>query len=140
PDEAAIAEAMKEPGFKRFVEAQLTWDRAMAEALAGATRKYPGTTVAGIVGSGHVEEGYGIPHQLEDLNITSVTTLVPVAAEEACKLVGTSYASALFTLPAVQEAPPAPERPRLGVLLEKGEGAPRVKQVVSGSVAEATGI
>src|SRR5262245_55709464 len=36
PDEAALAEAVKQPDFKRFVEAQQTWDRAMAEALAGA--------------------------------------------------------------------------------------------------------
>ena len=32
------------------------------------------------------------------------------------------------------------ERPRLGVLLAQGDGAPRVKQVVAGSVAEATGL
>src|SRR5215468_8606858 len=35
PDETAVADAMKEPESKRFVAAQQTWDRAMAEALAG---------------------------------------------------------------------------------------------------------
>jgi uncharacterized iron-regulated protein len=138
PDEAALAEAMKEPQFKRFVEAQLTWDRGMAEALAGAKRKFPDAIVAGIVGSGHVEEGYGIPHQLEDLGV-GYTSLIPVSTDGACKLVGTSFADAVFTLPPVQKTPP-PERPRLGVLLGQGDGAPRVKQVVAGSVAEATGL
>jgi hypothetical protein len=138
PDEAALAEAMKEPQFKRFVEAQLTWDRGMAEALANAKRKFPDATIVGIVGSGHVEEGYGIPHQLEHLGVAD-TTLVPVSADSACKLVGTSFADAVFTLPPAKETPP-PERPRLGVLLGQGDGAPRVKQVVAGSVAETTGL
>jgi uncharacterized iron-regulated protein len=138
PDEAALAEAMKEPQFKRFVEAQLTWDRGMAEALANAKRKYPDATVVGIVGSGHVEEGYGIPHQLENLG-AGYTTLIPVSADSACKLIGTSFADAIFTLPPAQETAP-PERPRLGVLLAQGDGAPRIKQVVAGSVAEATGL
>src|SRR5262249_6819876 len=44
PDEAALAEAMQEPAFKRFVEAQLTWDRAMAQALAGAKREFSAAT------------------------------------------------------------------------------------------------
>src|SRR5262249_42001675 len=38
PTEEALAEVMKDPSFKRFVEAQQTWDRAFAEGLAGAKR------------------------------------------------------------------------------------------------------
>src|SRR6202521_512588 len=98
PDEAALAEAVKEPEFKRFVEAQLTWDRAMAEALADAKRKFANATVVGILGSGHVEGGHGVPHQLKDLGIADPTTLIAVSADEACALVGTSYADAIFTL------------------------------------------
>ena len=67
PDEAALADAMKEPQFQRFVEAQLTWDRAMAEALAGAKRTFSDATIVGVLGSGHVQDGYGVPHQLKDL-------------------------------------------------------------------------
>ena len=119
PDEAALAEAMKEPEFKRFVEAQLTWDRAMAEALAGAKRKFSNATIVGILGSGHVEEGYGVPHQLKDLGVAELTTLIPVSVDAACTHVGTSYADAVFTLPHADETPP-PERPRLGVLAGAG--------------------
>jgi len=64
---------------------------------------------------------------------------MPVSTEEACTLVGSPYADAVFTLPRADETPP-PERPRLGVLLAQGEGAPRINQVVKGSVAETAGL
>ena len=139
PDEAALAEAMQEPEFKRFVEAQLTWDRAMAEALAAAKRRFPDATIVGVLGSGHVEDGHGVPHQLKDLGVMVQTTLIPESVDTACKVVGTPYADAIFTLPRPEKTA-APERPRLGVLLAPGDGAPRISQVVRGSVAEATGL
>jgi uncharacterized iron-regulated protein len=139
PDEAALAEAQTQPEFKRFVEAQLTWDRAMAEALANAKRKFSNATVVGILGSGHVEEGYGVPHQLKDLGVTELKTLIPVSIEAACAQVGGSYADAVFTLPRADEAAP-PERPKLGVLLARGDGAPRINNVAGDSVAEIAGL
>ena len=139
PDEAALAEAMKEPEFKRFVEAQLTWDRAMAEALVSAKRRFANATVVGILGSGHVADGHGVPHQLKDLGVTALTSLIPVSADAACKLVGTSHADVVFTLQRPDQTS-APDRPRLGVFLAQGEGAPRISQVAGGSVAEAAGL
>lgn len=139
PDEAAVEEAVKQPEFKRFVEAQLTWDRAMAEALASAKRKFSNATIVGILGSGHVEGGYGVPHQLTDLGITQATSLLPVPSDEACMLVGTSFADAVFTLPHADESP-NPQRPRLGVVLVEGDGAPRISRVVDNSVAGITGL
>jgi membrane-associated protease RseP (regulator of RpoE activity) len=139
PDDAAVEEAMKQPEFKRFVEAQLTWDRAMAEALASAKRKFSNATIVGILGSGHVEGGYGVPHQLMALGITQATSLLPVPADAACMLVGTSFADAVFTLPHTDEAPNA-ERPRLGVALVDGDGAPRINRVVDNSVAQIAGL
>src|SRR5262245_33067648 len=139
PDEAALAEAMQEPAFKRFVEAQLTWDRAMAQALAGAKREFSAATIVGVLGSGHVADGHGVPHQLKDLGVTVLTTLIPESVDTACKLVGTSYADIVFTLPPTDKTS-APERPRLGVLLAQGDGAPRINSVASGSVAEAVGL
>src|SRR5262249_46633188 len=50
-----------------------------------------------------------------------------------------SYADGVLPLPTTENTP-APERPRLGVLLAQGEGAPRISQVVRGSVAEAAGL
>jgi uncharacterized iron-regulated protein len=139
PDDAALATAVKQPEFERFVAAQQTWDRAMAEALAGAKRKYPDATVIGILGSGHVEGGHGVPHQLSDLGIAEQKSLIPVSTDEACTVVGTSYADVVFTLPHPDQTPP-PDRPRLGVVLVDGDGAPRINRVVSDSVAETTGL
>jgi uncharacterized iron-regulated protein len=139
PDEAAQADAQTQPEFKRFVEAQLTWDRAMAEALANAKRKFSNATVVGILGSGHVEEGYGVPHQLKDLGVTELKTFIPVSVEAACAQVGGSYADAVFTLPRTDEAAP-PERPKLGVLLARGDGAPHIQGVAGNSVGEIAGL
>jgi uncharacterized iron-regulated protein len=139
PNEAAVDEAMKQPEFKHFVEAQLTWDRAMAEALAGAKRRFPDATIVGILGSGHVEEGYGVPHQLEALGVAEQKSLIPMSVEAACMEVGTAFADVVFTLPRADETPP-PERPRLGVALSNGDGAPRVNRVVGDSVAESAGV
>jgi uncharacterized iron-regulated protein len=139
PDEAALADAITQPDFQRFVDAQQTWDRAMAEALASAKRKFSNATVVGVLGSGHVADGHGVPHQLKDLGVTTPMSFIPVSVDTACMLVGTSYADAVFTLPRGEETPP-PDRPKLGVFLAQGEGAPRVSQVASGSVAEATGL
>jgi uncharacterized iron-regulated protein len=139
PDEAALADAMNQPEFKRFVTAQQTWDRAMAEALAGARRKFSNATIVGILGGGHVEDGHGVPHQLKDLGIAEPIAFMPVAADAACTLVGTSFADAMFTLPRADETPP-PERPRLGVVLVPGDGAPRINRVAGDSVAEMTGL
>ena len=140
PAERALAEVMREPGFRRFVEAQLTWDRAMAEALAAARRDFPGATIAGVIGSGHVADAYGVPHQLEDLGVADVAILIPVEAGKNCQqVVGTGYADAVFTLPRATSAPP-PERPKLGIIITDGERGVRIDQVIADSVAEATGL
>jgi uncharacterized iron-regulated protein len=140
PDDAAIAEAMKQPEFKRFVEAQQTWDRAFAQGIADAGHKYPNATIVAVLGSGHVAFGYGAAHQLKDLGVTSVTSLIPVSVDTACTRVGKSFANAMFTLPPGGDEAPTVERPRLGVELVQGEGAPRVNRVVGNSVAEAAGL
>jgi uncharacterized iron-regulated protein len=138
-DEAELTEAMKEPEFKRFVEAQLTWDRAIAEALAEARQNFGNAVVVGILGSGHVAGGHGVPRQLRALGIYEPASLIPAAVDMACTLIGTGYADAIFTLPRTDEAPPA-EQPRLGVLLGERDGSPRIDQVVNDSVAEIAGL
>ena len=138
PDDAAISDAIKQPEFQRFVAAQLTWDRAMAEALAGARRKWPDATVVGILGAGHVENGYGVPHQLQALGVADVKSFLPASIDAACTQAA-GAADAVFTLPHEDDTP-APERPRLGVLLTDGDGAPRISRVVNDSVADTAGL
>src|ERR1022692_524600 len=63
--------------FERFVCAQQFWDRAMAEAIAGARRDGRRPLVVGIMGSGHIEYGDGVPHQLAALGVDDVATALP---------------------------------------------------------------
>ena len=127
--------------FGRFVESQTAWDRAMAEALE--RHVMPGTTderplVVGIMGSGHIRFGHGVPHQLRDLGVKNVGTLLPVPFDFDCKELRPALADAIFALPEPAKAKPEP--PRLGVRLEESAGAVRIADVTIGSLAEATGL
>ena len=130
-----------ENSFDNFLDAQLTWDRAMAEALAarlspaGSPRR---PLVVGVMGSGHINFDHGVPHQLRDLGVKKVTTLLPVSGREACAALPPGIADAVFVLP---ERPAAsPEPPRLGVTLEdQGKGV-RIAQLNPGSLAETYGL
>ncbi|HYC42072.1 MAG TPA: ChaN family lipoprotein [Noviherbaspirillum sp.] len=124
--------------FARFVESQTTWDRAMAEALARQVKAASRPLAVGIVGSGHLRFGHGIPHQLRDLGVTKVGTLVAMPADAECKDVPAGMADAVYTLPLQAEEKPEP--PRLGVRLEDVEGGVRLSEVTAGSLAERTGL
>jgi uncharacterized iron-regulated protein len=126
--------------FRNFVEAQSTWDRAMAEALA-ARVKTQGTTrplAVGIIGAGHVRGGYGVAHQLRDIGVTRVGTLLPLDAGTECSDVKTAIADAVFVLPSLprEQTPP----PRLGVRLELREKAITIAAIEKGSLAERSGL
>ncbi|MFQ5617459.1 MAG: ChaN family lipoprotein [Rhodospirillales bacterium] len=132
-----------DPAFRHFVQAQITWDRAMAQALAAARRGGGRPLVVGIVGLGHTEYGWGIPRQLADLGVTGTAVLTPWDAGRACSELarqgGPAVADAVFGL-AAHADPAAPQRPKLGVLIGDGDGGVRVKKVTEGSVAEAAGL
>ena len=126
-------------GLERFIQAQLTWDRAMAEALAAVR---DGTTlVVGIIGSGHLENGWGVPRQLAALGVAGATVLLPWDRGRDCADLTGGLADAVFVLdPLVIDLAEAPWRPRLGVMLQTVEGVLAVLEVVGGSVAESAGI
>ncbi len=138
-DEEERREVMDSAEFLHFVEAQLTWDRAMADILAQAHRRNPDGLVVGIVGRGHAEFGYGIPHQLADLGIDAVRVLLPWSAENACDDMPAGIADAVFVVDETREDPAAP-RPLLGVMIESVDSGVRVSEVVADSVAEKSGL
>ena len=129
-----------DPAFRFFVQAQTTWDRAMAQALAERlkTGNAPRPLVVGIMGTGHIRNGYGVVHQLRDLGVTNVASLVPTHAHGDCAELKAGYADAVYVLPMTpfEKAPP----PRLGIRLELVEGSVRVVAVEAGSLAEKTGM
>lgn len=136
-DDETIVDIMQQPGFKRFVAAQLTWDRAMAEGLAAAKRARSGAVIVGVMGSGHLSYFHGVPDQLDDLGVAGSAVLIPVEAEQACDKLGTDYADAIFTMKSSAHAESPRSRLRLGVLVRDDKTAALVHRVMRDSVAEA---
>jgi uncharacterized iron-regulated protein len=126
-------------GFRRFVESQQVWDRAMAEVLAAAHRRPRNPLVVAILGSGHVVRGFGVPHQLKALGVGEVMTLLPWDATADCTELVKGYADAVYGLPALPNEARA-QRARLGVVLERGAGGVVIKQVETDSIGATAGI
>lgn len=148
--------AVNDQAFGYFVDSQTAWDRAMAEALAkplaqarsrtNAEAPSPGGSaieartplVVGILGSGHIRYGYGVPHQLRDLGITRIGSLLPLDADTDCNTLRPGLADAAFAIPELPAPPPLP--PRLGIRLDEVGGAVTIVEVTPDSLADKTGL
>ncbi|HNS91357.1 MAG TPA: ChaN family lipoprotein [Thauera sp.] len=133
----------RDAAFRNFVDSQLTWDRAMAEALAAARKAHTkpdgdSPLAVGIMGSGHVRFGHGVAHQLDDLGVGSIGQLLPMPASTDCRLLAPRLADAVFAVPDAVQAPPPP--PRLGVSLDELADGVRIAEVSAGSLAERSGL
>ena len=139
----------EDAAFRNFVDSQLGWDRAMAEALASAARlprasepaaadHAPAPLVVGIMGSGHVRFGHGVAHQLKSLGVDKPGMLLPVAASTPCTDIVAGLADAVFAVPEAVLAPVPP--PRLGVSLEEHREGVKIVEVSAGSLAAHTGL
>ncbi|MBE0488861.1 MAG: ChaN family lipoprotein [Halomonas sp.] len=124
-----------EAGLERFIDAQLVWDRAMAQGLAEATEE--AALVVGLMGQGHVSYGHGVPHQLADLGIDAAGLLAWQRNDDCTPPAG--MADALFTL-GDEAAFEPPEPQRLGILVAADENGVRVVGVGEESLAEALGL
>ncbi|MDH3662834.1 MAG: ChaN family lipoprotein [Alphaproteobacteria bacterium] len=129
-----------DPRFQRFVKVQTTWDRAMAQALVEASARSGSPLVVGVLGSGHLERGFGVPYQLQDLGIDDATVFMPVAPAENCDAHEEEVADALFVLPPLSQIAQGPSGPKLGVMIEAREEKVTVLQVMEDSVAAAADI
>ena len=89
--------AMTPERLDHFIDAQLTWDRAMAEAIAAQRQRAPGRPVVAIMGAGHLENRNGVPHQLEALGIPSALVLLP--AHDVHGPFPAGYADAVYVEP-----------------------------------------
>ncbi len=139
-EEAEPADIRDDERFQRFATVQTTWDRAMAQALHEAAERPDGPLVVGVLGTGHLEGGFGVPHQLGDLGADNTAVFIPVPPAESCEAYQDEVADALFVLPSHSEVASAPSGPRLGVMIETAEDRVRVLQVLEDSVAEAADI
>jgi uncharacterized iron-regulated protein len=138
------ASVLEDEAFKRFVGAQQTWDRAMAQALAGALadarKKRPNALVVGVVGQGHAEYGHGVPHQLKDLGVADTAILLPVESTTACDNLPKNIADAVFIVAPRDRSEKAPSKARLGVMMETTDRGVKITRIVEGSVATASNL
>lgn len=129
-----------DPDFRRFIGGQQLWDRAMAQILQQAVTQSGGAEkplVVGVMGTGHVLHGFGVPHQLHDLGIKSVAGLLPWDSDKSCKNLVAGVADAVFgVLPHVSESF-RPQFQRLGIRYEMGRGGAVILQVEKNSIADA---
>ena len=124
--------------FRRFLEVQLVWDRAMAERIAAAATAHPDATIVALMGSGHVMNRWGVPHQLEALAMRDAAVLLPWEPESDCAKLAAGYADAVFGLgPRVE---PAPARPKLGLWLEPVTGGVAIRDIEKGGLGELAGL
>jgi len=140
PENKGSVPARTDPEFLRFAEAQLVWDRAMAQALAAAAARHPQALVIGVMGSQHVARGSGVQRQLESLGVKRVVSLLPWDSGTDCKEFSVDLATAVFGLPPEPAEPAAPPPPLLGIQIDTVAEGVRVIAVSAGSIAEAAGM
>jgi uncharacterized iron-regulated protein len=124
--------------FEHFLEAQQFKDRAMAEAMDGYRRAHPNALVVGIMGSGHLRGGNGVPLQLRDLGRTQVAVLSTWLADQDCGDLGAAYADLLFVVPAPAAVDNSMER--LGIALREAPEGLLVEQVTAAGLGEKSGL
>ncbi len=83
---------------RHFIEAQLVWDRAMAQGLRDAATDHPGALVVALIGSGHLLHGDGVAHQLDDLGLKDHATLLPWDRRSNCRHLVAGVADAIYGL------------------------------------------
>jgi len=131
--------------FLRFVVSQQLWDRAMAQEIHATLNRYDRhkkPLVVGIMGSGHIFGGFGVPHQLKDLGVKKTGSLLPWDTGRSCKSLVEGYADAVFGLAPFAAEPGTSSHQRLGIGFEfsKKTGGALVLQVEPGSIAESAGL
>ncbi|MFN2247817.1 MAG: ChaN family lipoprotein [Candidatus Promineifilaceae bacterium] len=140
-DSNTTSDALKREGpeFQSFVRSQTFWDRAMADAIANEVREHPDRVVIAVLGSGHVQEGWGVAHQLSSQGITDVGSLLPWAAGDECEEPSATVADAVFGIKPNRDGDEQ-SRPRLGVRVSENERGLVVSEVETDSIASAAGI
>lgn len=126
------------PGFRSFVDNMLLWDRSMAQGIAERVARGDVELVVALMGTGHLQGGYGVTRQLRDLGIGRSAVLLPWSPAAECDEITPQLADALFGIE------PGPEdkgeRPRLGILLDQSQQGVRVQKVTDGSIAQQAGL
>lgn len=82
--------------FKRFVDVQLAWDKALADGVKKLVTDFPQATVVLLAGTWHVVNRHGVVHQLADMGVSDVAVLVPWDEHIGCDELNPAFADAVF--------------------------------------------
>ena len=85
--------------FKRFIEVQLLWDRAMGQGIAKMREQEHKPVVLAMMGSGHMMHGFGTPLQLNDLKHDDYTIIVPWDDHLNCEELKPGFADLVYGSP-----------------------------------------
>ena len=140
---APKAPGLDDPRFAGFVAVQVTWDLAMSDAITDTLDGTQAQMVA-IIGRGHMDYGYGVPHQLAARGIKDTVVLSPWDDMRPCSDLnapdGQAVADAVFGV-AITKDFFKESGPKLGVMIENNsDGGVRVVEVKKGTIAETSGI
>ncbi len=139
----ALHESLSTHGGERragdFIAAQTAWDAAMAGALLRAHRRHPDAVVVGLAGNGHLEGGFGIPHQLRARQEGLAVRTVILYSLERAEPPGAGDGDFGWSM----ARDPAPKPVRIGVMVGqvgKGEDGVPVEGIVEGHPAARAGV
>ncbi|NOY64434.1 MAG: PDZ domain-containing protein, partial [Nitrospirae bacterium] len=118
--------------FDNFYLSQLLWDETMAHSIVRALKNHPDYQMVVLIGNGHLQNSWGVPSRVKRLmDVTS--TVILNSPEEDIKRGLADYV--LFP-----EFVPAPEPPRLGVIVNETEEGVEIEKVIKGTPAYKAGI
>ncbi len=82
--------------FLRFVQQQLVWDVAMSDVIASVVKQNDTSLFVGIIGSWHLINRHGVPHQLSAKNINDSAVFVPWDDFLECSSITAEFADAIY--------------------------------------------
>jgi aminopeptidase N len=118
--------------FDYFYQSQILWDETMAHSVDKFLRENPDYQMVVLAGAGHIIYGSGIPQRAYRLNWKEYSTLI-TSGESAVEGDISDYV--LFPEPL-----PAPEAPKLGVILSEADGQVRITAFTGAGRAESAGL
>jgi uncharacterized iron-regulated protein len=119
-------------GFENFYISQILWDETMAHSVAESLRKYPEAQMVVLAGSGHLQHSWGIPARVQRLTNATSALILNDSGQ------GVERGLADFIL--FPEPLPAPESPRLQVMLKKEKEGVIIEKVLKDGPGEKAGL
>lgn len=89
--------------FKRFVQQQLLWDRAMGQSLAELRAEFPDFLIVAMIGSWHLIDGLGVSHQLKSISENvKLMQIVPWDSHISCVEYTETFSDVIYVEPALR--------------------------------------